>query len=132
MTIHLASRLVVHVTASGVLLHRARSAPAKYLCLAVFLLHIPATLYAQSVSFTWYPLPTVGTRSACITTGPDGALWFPEPGNDKIGRITTSGGITEYPTPTSNIYGFCAIAAGPDGALWFTEFSGNKIGRITT
>jgi virginiamycin B lyase len=32
---------------------------------------------------------------------PDGALWFIETA-DKIGRITTSGAITEYPIPTSS------------------------------
>jgi virginiamycin B lyase len=67
-----------------------------------------------------------------ITTGPDGALWFTESiynaAAGKIGRITTSGEVTEYPvsegTPGS-------ITAGPDGALWFTS-TGNKIGRMTT
>jgi len=63
-----------------------------------------------------------------ITAGPDGALWFAEGG--KIGRITTSGAISEYPLATfSYIDG---IAAGPDGALWFAETTGNKVGRITT
>jgi streptogramin lyase len=47
----------------------------------------------------------------------------------KIGRITPSGTITEYPIPTSqsDLWG---ITAGPDGNLWFTEGNGNKIGRI--
>lgn len=65
-----------------------------------------------------------------ITAGPDGALWFTGYGN-AIGRITTSGAISVYPTPTdtSSPNG---IAAGPDGALWFTELTGNRIGRITT
>ena len=31
-----------------------------------------------------------------IVTGPDGALWFTEYNDDKIGRITTAGGITEF------------------------------------
>ena len=133
MTIHLPSRLVARATAMDVLLHRARRAPTKYLCLAVFLLLMPATSYAQSVSFTWHPLPTAQSNPTCITTGPDGALWFTENASNKIGRITMSGGITEYPlTPPSGSSVFCGIAAGPDGALWFTETDGNKIGRITT
>src|ERR1019366_3520028 len=44
-----------------------------------------------------------------------------------IGRITTSGSVTEYPVAAPN----SSITTGPDGALWFTEFGGNKIGRIT-
>src|ERR1035438_1598757 len=70
-------------------------------------------------------------REENIVAGPDGALWFSEYLGNRIGRIKTSGAITEYPIPTSNGGPFW-IAAGPDGALWFTEFNVNKIGRITT
>jgi streptogramin lyase len=55
--------------------------------------------------------------------------WFTE-SDGKIGRITTAGLITEFPTPTINSFPICFVA-GPDGALWFTESSGDKIGRIT-
>jgi streptogramin lyase len=66
-----------------------------------------------------------------ICNGPDGALWFTEYSGDRIGRITTSGVITEYPVPTSGSEPVW-IAAGPDGALWFVELSANKVGRIST
>ncbi|MGA2470275.1 MAG: hypothetical protein ABSG64_06260, partial [Solirubrobacteraceae bacterium] len=48
----------------------------------------------------------------------------------KIGRISPSGTIAEYPIPTaaSEPEG---ITTGADGALWFTETATNKIGRIT-
>jgi streptogramin lyase len=63
-----------------------------------------------------------------IATGPDGALWFTEPGNNKIGRITTAGVTTEFSlTPGGRPFD---ITAGRDGALWFTE--SGSIGRITT
>lgn len=72
-----------------------------------------------------------GNYPVSITTGPDGALWFTQYESNKIGRITTAGVITEYPTSSPvlnvNVYD---ITAGPDGALWFTEQLG--IGRITT
>ncbi len=65
-----------------------------------------------------------------IAAGSDGALWFTESNGDKIGRITTSGTITEWGLPAgSSPYG---IAAGPDGALWFAEIGRYRIGRITT
>ena len=72
-----------------------------------------------------------------IVTGPDGALWFtdsnlgvPSNGHNAIGRITTSGAITEYPlSPSSSPF---SITVGPDGALWFTDGAENAIGRITT
>jgi uncharacterized protein (TIGR03437 family) len=92
--------------------------------------------------FTAYPISTaVNYGSYGITAGPDGALWFADSGNvgfgpassappGKVGRITTSGTITEYPLPQAGDYPL-AIAAGPDGALWFTDYLG-QIGRITT
>lgn len=63
-----------------------------------------------------------------ITAGPDGNLWFAERQGDAIGRITTSGVITEFPVialshPTE-------IVAGPDGHLWFTLPGMNAIGRM--
>jgi virginiamycin B lyase len=67
---------------------------------------------------------------AAIVAGSDGALWFVNNGNASIGRITTSGAISNYTDPT--IDGPIWIAAGSDGALWFTNQSNNSIGRITT
>jgi virginiamycin B lyase len=65
-----------------------------------------------------------------ITNGPDGALWFVEINGNKIGRITTSGIISEFTIPTPNARPH-AIVTGPDRALWFTEWGSNQIGRIT-
>jgi streptogramin lyase len=62
-----------------------------------------------------------------IVAGPDGNLWFAEQAFGAVARMTTSGVITEYPTP--GIYG---ITVGPDGNLWFAEFNNSAIGRITT
>ena len=77
-----------------------------------------------------YPLAFAGSAPGGIAAGPDGALWFTEKANSKIGRISTNGAVTEYspPTPQSTPAG---IAAGPDGALWFTEEGAGQIGRIT-
>jgi streptogramin lyase len=47
----------------------------------------------------------------------------------KIGRITVSGVITEFATPTPNSTPV-SIVAGPDGNLWFTENMASKIGRF--
>ncbi len=80
--------------------------------------------------FTVFTVATfVNAGSLFITAGPDGALWFTDQFS-KIGRITTSGTITEYPLPTPNDSPF-GIAAGPDGALWYTDFLG-QVGRVTT
>ena len=76
-----------------------------------------------------YPMPAGTDSPNSITSGPDGNLWFTEGPGNAIGRITTSGVITEFPLPdTTRVFD---ITAGPDGNLWFPEFDNNKIGRIT-
>ena len=69
-----------------------------------------------------------------ISAGPDGNLWFTyqdfTTNANAIGRITTSGAISLFPTPTANS-GPTDITPGPDGAMWFTEAVG-QVGRITT
>jgi streptogramin lyase len=69
-----------------------------------------------------------------ITAGPDGALWFTQPRDNKIGRITTAGvldppgGFPVTALPDSRPEG---ITVGPDGNIWFTAANGLRIGRIT-
>ena len=67
---------------------------------------------------------------AGITAGPDGALWFTNGDNNSIGRISTTGVVTNY--TGTGIDSPDGITAGPDGALWFTNYANNSIGRITT
>lgn len=87
-----------------------------------------AQVTIKEYQLSGYPVPT------SITVGSDGALWFTEYEGNKIGRITTTGVVTEYPVPMvgSQLSQLNTITAGPDGALWFTESYARKIGRITT
>jgi virginiamycin B lyase len=72
-----------------------------------------------------------GSAPVDITTGPDGALWFPYWNTAKIGRITTAGTITEYAIPgASAVPNAWGIASGPDGAIWFGDVVDNRLGRI--
>ena len=74
--------------------------------------------------------PTTPNLGACgITAGPDGALWFTETYLNKIGRITTTGELSEFPLPRKHRYPF-AITAGSDDAVWFTEKLLNNTGKI--
>ncbi len=57
-------------------------------------------------------------------------MWFTNFANDSIGRVTTSGTVTNYTGP--GIIQPYGIVAGPDGALWFTNSGSDSIGRITT
>jgi streptogramin lyase len=68
-----------------------------------------------------------------ITPGRDGNLWFTDQFG-KIGRITTSGVITEFSAGLPSQSFPFGITAGPDGNLWFTFIVSNAgfmIGRIT-
>jgi streptogramin lyase len=77
------------------------------------------------------PLPDKGQQGEFgITPGPDGNVWFTEDTGNRIGRITPSGTITEFPIPTAESQPV-AIVTGPDGNLWFAEQDSTKIGRIT-
>ena len=87
--------------------------------------------------------PVVG-----ITAGPDGNLWFTEPGDNMIGQITPAGVITKFPSGLQNGYmpGTYpplvirsllgpSIILGPDGNLWINGYDGAlqapEVGRIT-
>jgi streptogramin lyase len=73
---------------------------------------------------------TGDTEPAGITAGPDGNVWFTEESGNRIGRITPSGTITEFPIPTAESEPV-AIVTGADGNLWFAEQDSTKLGRIT-
>src|SRR5208283_1415538 len=94
-------------------------------------LWLGAAASVPAQSFNAYQLPASYSQPKGIAAGPDGALWFTEYNNNKIGRISTSGVITEYPVVSASSCPY-SITAGPDGALWFTESHANNIGRITT
>jgi len=81
---------------------------------------------APAGQFREYAIPTQNASPVDIVAGPDGALWFTEAAG-KIGRITTTGEITEFPQAVGSPG---SITVGPDGALWFAEQ--DAIGRITT
>ena len=82
------------------------------------------------------PAGSAQSEPLAITAGSDGNLWFTEIGRvgSSIGRITTSGTITEFLLPTANMFP-SSIVAGPDGNLWFTVIGTNngpsEIGIIT-
>ena len=88
---------------------------------------------------TMYPAPStppsIYSIPIDITAGPDGNLWYIDWGSNKVGRVTTSGAITEFgPQAITDGTGVqpiqSALTTGPDGALWFATGSG--VGRIST
>ena len=84
---------------------------------------------------TMFPLPS-GSSAGSIASGADGNLWFTgrAGATDIVGRMTTSGTVAEFATPTQPSRP-TVIAAGSDGDIWFTETSGQasnqaQIGRV--
>ncbi|MFW5703521.1 MAG: virginiamycin B lyase family protein [Patescibacteria group bacterium] len=73
--------------------------------------------------------PILSSTPYYTTRGPDGNVWYTTTGN-KIGKISASGTVTEYTTPSA--IGIGQITRGPDNNIWYTSSSTNKIGKITT
>ena len=83
------------------------------------------------------PFSNVHSGPVSINYGPDGALWFTDTFKNAVGRITTTGNVSDIsvPTPLALAFGFSSslpnrIVTGPDGGLWFTETKVAKIGHI--
>lgn len=68
-----------------------------------------------------------------------GGIWFAvgrgASGTDTVGRITVTGGVTEFPIPPvpppSGEARPDGIVEGNEGDAWFTEYFGDRIGRVT-
>ncbi len=83
------------------------------------------------VALAEYPTKTNPSNLSAITSGPDGNLWFLEnTAYGAVGRITTSGVVTEYKAQMQNAQD--GIVSGPDGALWYAQGYPNAAGRVTT
>jgi virginiamycin B lyase len=67
---------------------------------------------------------------AGIVAGPDGAMWFTDPGNDVVGRIAIDGTYTLQQVVGTELG--AGITSGPGGNLWFTlALQEGGIGSIT-
>src|SRR5580765_2898649 len=55
-------------------------------------------------------LPAGGDWVDSLAIGPDGNVWFTDCHDSRIGKVTTVGEVTEYPTPSA-----CIVEEGVDG-----------------
>jgi streptogramin lyase len=86
---------------------------------------------------TEFPLPRANAGPGDITAGADGAMWFVElsgtmdglqPDGNRVGRISMSGAVREYPIPSAGSTPI-NIAVGPDRNIWYTK--DGALGRVT-
>ncbi len=85
------------------------------------------------------PNLTPGSGPTAITKGPDGALWFTETNSGEIGRVDTSGNVTQFkpvlPAGTTQAAvlnpGPAGIATGSDHNLWYTDPGQSQIVQLT-
>ena len=74
-----------------------------------------------------FTIPAPNSAPSAIAVGPDGALWFTDLSTPpRIGRITTTGAITEISAPS--LAG--GIAAGPFSTVWFTEPTAGRVAEV--
>lgn len=87
------------------------------------------TRYESMLPLTTFALAT-GAREGPLglTMGTDGALWFTELRQARIGRITMSGEITQFQLPPGE--GPSGIAVLNDGTVGYTRFFENAIGFL--
>jgi streptogramin lyase len=83
------------------------------------------TARAKFVEYTNGISPYAGPRGIISGTN---VIWFTEPGDDKIAKISSSGVVKEFPVTAGTAPN--NIAYGSDRALWYTEAT-DAIGRMT-
>lgn len=79
-------------------------------------------------TITEYALPVQGTMPTDIAAGLGNVHWFSEVGYNKIAKISTTGVIQEFDSPTGNR--ITSLATASDGATWFTTYDNNNYGVI--
>lgn len=77
-----------------------------------------------------FTIPTASSHPTGITMGSDGGLYFTEQAVNKIGKISTSGTVTDYAIPGQTSP--AGIVSASDGNLWFTDSGTSTIGNMDT
>jgi streptogramin lyase len=73
-----------------------------------------------------FRIPTADVVPTSIISGPDGNLWFAEYKTKNIGRVSPTGQIKEFPTPT----GVNDLTVGSDKNIWYASADSGSIGRF--
>src|SRR5690348_16849978 len=82
------------------------------------------------VAIKEWDVPTKGAHPHDPAVGMDGALWFTEQMQNKIGRVEPSTGVfKEFPLKVDNS-GPHGLVADAEGSIWFTGNFAHYIGKL--
>jgi streptogramin lyase len=98
------------------------------------------TVKTRTLQIREFPMLATDRVPGVLAIDRENNVWFTEGGggfsrlaaiplNNRIGRLSPDGKITEFETPTMES-GPTSIHIGKEGDVWFTERGGNKIGRL--
>lgn len=80
-------------------------------------------------TITEVPTLTPNAGPTAVVAAQDGAIWFTENNAAKLGRLSPTGAMSEYPlTPATSATG---LVQGADNYFYFMDPAQNKIGRIS-
>ncbi|HEY1976709.1 MAG TPA: hypothetical protein VGG89_09200 [Candidatus Baltobacteraceae bacterium] len=77
------------------------------------------TVFKSTAKGALTSFPIAGAHIGNLVVGPDKNVWFGDYGNDKVGRITKTGAITEFAMNPGSYPG--SIVVGPDKNFWIAE-----------
>lgn len=79
--------------------------------------------------FKRYTLPTPGAHPSVLTDDGHGNLWFTEWRGNKIGRISATSEISEFPIPSEEESPL-ALTIASDGKVWFSTMFNYELFRL--
>lgn len=72
--------------------------------------------------------PVSGAHFGCMIRNPDGNVWFTDYGNNKVGKVTTAGVVSEFALPLGASPN--CLASDTEGNLWVTDGGKNAIDKV--
>src|SRR3954447_21609459 len=109
-------------------IHALNQLNLKIACSLAVLALSAGSAAAQTMPVRTFPIRG-GTGPFAITMGGDGNFWFTLSNSNEVARITPTGNISYFTTPTLSEPAF--ITRGPDGNIWFAEGSASRIASVT-
>jgi len=79
------------------------------------------------------PVPTSAAGLGRIVASPDGSVWFVERDANKVGKISPTGQITEFPFPAQfpGTTVLMDLDVAPDGSVWVIYESGRNVRHMS-